>query len=545
MSDLASKTHYEILTFDGRDWRIVSISERERDALKQAKATKLHARCSAVKVLRETMTAGDVRTVQIYFNGEEPKKAQDVSDRDDQPLICWRSSDFYSYEGRRLIGILLHNALHRWQVTPSELIHHLPHFQRLENEDQLLKSCVQKTAIDQISQSGETVQRRMRTIFDLIAQATQRLDQVKKAGEIPSFAEGGLESAIFGLKRHAHRVYLLRAALADHLAGPEGFAAKLDILLDMVQHELPLWVKEALDGFLAELLLPPHQIDRLSPEDADPVTILMNAQNLRSNSGPFSLEGFVETPLALEKSILRHIRMTRHFGDGELMSEISGLFGLWSVFKEDAAQPNEFGWQLGTGFSKRSQAILTDKSISEASKAFDNVLDRLDFLMRLESFAIGTPSHRELSKFVAADVLNDALKARLLSDQTEALYNLLRLSQLQKEMVGSQFESRMKNRFIKACDDLSLTVLTRRRVLDQLLDPIESRHEKALKLLELISDGYFCDGETMTMVKARLGPLLKGSRLTEHLLAHESSDEGRAKKLYYIMGLLTKAGFAA
>jgi len=545
LSELATKTHFEILTFDGRDWRILGISERETDALKRAKALKLHARCSAVKVLRETTTSDAIQTVQIYFNGEEPKKKLEATDREDQPLICWRSSDFYSYEGRRLIGILLHNALHRWQLTPTELVHHLPHFQRLENQDQLLKSCVQKAAIDQVSQSGETVQRRMRAIFDLIAQATHRLDQMKKAGEIPSVTESGFESAIFGLKHHAHRVYLLRAAVADHLAEHESFAAKLDVLLDLVQRDLPLWVKEALDGFLAELLLPPHQIDRLSPDDVDPVRILMNAQDLRSGRGAFSLEGFVETPLALEKSILRHIRMTQKFGDGDLVSEISGLASLWGVFEEDAQEPNEFGWQLGAGFSKRSQAILTDRSISEASKAFGDALDRLDFLMRLESFAIGTPSHRCLSKFVTADILSGSIKTQLLSDKTAPLYQLLRLSQLQKEMAGSKFESRMKNRFIKACDDLSVAVLTRRRVLDQVLEPIESRHEKALKLLELISDGYFCDGETMTMVKARLGPLLKGSRLTEYLLAHETSDEDRARKLHYIMGLLTKAGFAA
>lgn len=545
MSDLAPKTHFEILAFTGHSWRIIGVADKERDALKKAKALKLHAQRSAVKVLRETTRGQDIQTVQIYFHGTEPKQVKNEGEREKAPLICWRASDFYSFEGRRLIGLLLHDILQRWQITPKELVSHLPHFQRLEDEGQLLKSCVQKTAVDQMSGSGESVQKRMRTIFDLIAQAAKRLDENKKTGAIPDLKAGGLESAIHGLEHHSQRAYLLSAAVAAHLADFDDFGTKLDYMLEIFSNRPPAWVAIALDGFLAELLLPPHQIDRLSPDDADSVTQLVNVQMLRCNKGIFSIEGLVETPLALEKSIIRHIRQTRQFGDGELVSEISGLAGLWGIFEEDATRPNEFAWQLSAGFSKRSQAILSEKNISDAAQGFGDILDRLEFLMRLESFAIGTPSHRRLSRYVAKDLTGSALKAQLQTQSSGPLYHLLRLAQVQREVQNSHFENRMKNRFIKACDNLSMMVMGQFKILDQVLSPIENRHEQALKLLELISDGYFCEGETLSLVKSTLSPLLKGSRLTEHLLSSAENDKDRVEKLQYIMSLLTKAGFAA
>ena len=125
--------HYEIMAQRGTGWTILGIRHNEKEAIDVAKKQRKAGGFQAVRVMRERFDAksNTFSTNQVYFEGREAKSKG--PDAGDGPLTCWRPTDFYSVEGRRTIGRLLRDELARWRLTPTELVHHPAHVERLED----------------------------------------------------------------------------------------------------------------------------------------------------------------------------------------------------------------------------------------------------------------------------------------------------------------------------------------------------------------------------------------------------------------------------
>lgn len=558
-----SKQHFEILAHEGNNWVIKNITSSKQAALNLAKNLSLNAQRQAVKILRENTygSAKATQTVQIFYAGQTDFNEKSHISEGERLALCRQLSDLYSYEGRRVITDLLQNFLKRQQITTTELLHHLPHYHRLEAENQILQSCVQRAAIRQVEGSSDSVRQRIRQIFDLIGQAALRLS--KKTCETQTrLVEAEQFSEVFArLGGKRDRVFQFRMVLAKALAGRSKFPAKFPakfpdkflFLIEIIEGGAPQWAIEAIDPFLSEVLSLSGAITNLFPHVQKRGEALSLFYRLQFNgdasanlmiAAALGRDCLSQTRVSIENLILSEIASPLPLAGPELMEELSALQALWQSFGAEVERNNDFGRQLTNAFSKKSETLLTVQRIDNSLEALPGPLDRLECLARLESFAIGAVSRRRLACFIEEILSSHHAVSSITAPKKNGLSRLLRLALLQWEIEASDFEALKKGKYVTALDEVAYGILIKHKPIDVDLLNYETRAEQAIRLLELNVDGYFCTGQTSAHVRQKLNQLLCESQLTD-LISPAGLDAAQQKKqLHYLTQLLEKSGFS-
>ncbi|MFZ5610493.1 MAG: hypothetical protein ACOY99_12900 [Pseudomonadota bacterium] len=553
---MAHDVHYEVLGYDGRKWTLIEVAQSEKAAIANAKAARQGGRNRAVRVLRERKLGqdGEVQTIQVYYDGVKVAGGEGggkMEDENERPANCWKLSDLYSYEGRRTLARLLARNLGQWQITPTELLHHPDYHTRLDSEGTSLQHAVQKVAIIQVQEMDISVQERMRQIYDIIGQAARRLTQAVKDGAVPPVTPETFDAVVRGLAKHEERGLLLMMGLAGYLSQVETLEAKLPIVLRLIEAAPPKWALRALDPLLAEIIANPTHMRQMVGEAGEGLDMIQALQGLRrgvSRAGHATVarliaeNTLVECRLTLERAAVHIVKSPGKLGDGSLLCELEHMRGAWNDFADDIKADTDFSWQMEEAFSRRSERTLSVQAVSQHLDDDDDPLVRLERLAHLAGFALGHASRRQLANFILLLLTSPPTQAQIAATEGKVMRRLRRLASLQGVLAASDFDEVQRGRMTSELDAIAARVMKESGLLGRLAAGTSERWEKALRLLQLIADGYFCVGLTLDMARAQTRDLMRGSKLLDNYLAGAKDQAEMTAKLQKLMALFTIAG---
>lgn len=546
-------THYEILAYDGHRWALIEVAQSEASAIKIAKAARMNGRKRAVKVLREKHDdlGHEIQTIQVFYDGMKVDADHGQSNAKPRPVNCWKAGDLYSYEGRRTITVLLARSLQQWQITPSELLHHPEYYRRLDNEGSALQKAVQRIAIEQVEALAIPVQERMRQIYDIISQAVGLLSAAWKRNTVPTIEPGHVAQALHGIEHENDRGFLLLAGLSEQLRRLDTLTDKAQFMLTVLEEELPVWAVRALDPLLAEIFAGPAQLNLLFPHADNAAERLRELQALRAGHGKdcavriadyIRAGHLIEMCLMLERAAVRHIAAVEALSDGAMLNELHAMQHVKGAFDDELAKDTDFAWKLGKAFSERSDRTMTAQAISSYLSDTDDPLLRAERLIRLEPLAIGRPSHRQIVNFLMPILTSPPNQTAMITATGKVVQRLLRLATLQREIEVAEFEDTEKNRMVRELDQIAYRLMKEHGVLSRIEEAPQPQWQRALKLLELTADGYFCHGMCSELARSKLRQLLKGSNLLNNIMQNAPNETEKTSSLLHLMRLLQAAG---
>jgi hypothetical protein len=153
----------------------------------------------------------------------------------DEIAWCESLTDFYGPASRRVIGGLLRNFLDRFQITPTELLYHYRWMRRLDNQESLQPTAVQKMAALQAAARGADRRERAKAIDKFIAEAITKAREAQASRAAPRLGPDGLKPLVERIAEltvePAERAYWLRHAVSRALEDQNAHATKLETVL--------------------------------------------------------------------------------------------------------------------------------------------------------------------------------------------------------------------------------------------------------------------------------------------------------------------------
>ena len=235
---------YEIYGLKEGRWLLEAVEESEEPAIAHARSLFLVGGWEEVKVLRQRSLMGLVGMETEVFRQKKPtqkdKPVQITRIALKNENRCSDLDDFYTFEGRMIIGRLLRQHLEKFKITATELLHNYKYITKLNDAGNLVGSAIHHVARSQNSAAeGETAKHRAQALEKLVQQGIVKArDLVAEKKKLPKFqvAELAKTSAAIrqavGNTRHA---YVFLTLLTDYFYGGASLYGKMEQALDMME----------------------------------------------------------------------------------------------------------------------------------------------------------------------------------------------------------------------------------------------------------------------------------------------------------------------
>ena len=115
-----------------------------------------------------------------------------------------------------------------------------------------MQNAVQRASVAQVKEVDQSVQVRMKEIFNIIDQAADRLKDNKE--QIPTLKSDSLTDLIKKLEKSEDRSFLMTSAIVKLFSKGKNVQDKLGRLLQMVQMDHPQYVLRIADNMISEYL---------------------------------------------------------------------------------------------------------------------------------------------------------------------------------------------------------------------------------------------------------------------------------------------------
>lgn len=548
----SSNVHYEVLGQRGTAWTILAVIDDQEKAL--AKAREAQASYRAVKVMRERFdkASNTYRSGQIFFSGAQAKPSKFDND---MPSICWKTEDFYSYEGRRAINRLLRKELTEWGLTATELIHSPDMVQRLQDNGTSVQRAVQQTAIVQIRETGQGVQERIKQIYELIEKGSRILR--KDAPDFPEITGDNIDSLVGTIDSKESRSYLLHGALAKYLSGCRDFNDKLTRVIGLIRADHPAWVHEVADNFVAELLSIGKVLPVLIGKRDSLKEEMMAAAELAS--GQASPEDRRFTPDArmvnrliaankmpkTQQSLTRYLSESmsgaRRLVEGTVVEEASAVSELAACLKRpDGTWIGEITMVEAIG--KRCARWLHPEAISELLAGAQDPEQKFERLMTLSRHVFGNSNKRKLGEFLMPIISSPQGEVFLTLEGGTVTAKLKRLRVMQDQVLQCGLQEMHSKKIAEKLDELSCRIIRNAQLIERMTQGKSSSVEKCFSLLRMTVEGYFTRGKADTMARDAIRRSIAKPDFAVGFLETVKSREEKMQKLDALGKLLKQAG---
>lgn len=548
--------HFEVHGQANNRWNLIEIFDEQPEAAALARKLFDSGNYQAVRMLREKFDrdSNEFDSFELLFLGR--KRRASKYDEDDLAIPCRSPSDLYSSEGRKAITRLLASVLESWELTATEILYNLDNYARLQASGTQILNAVQRVSIAQSRETGEPVTERMRHLFALIDTAAGQLRKKLAAG-VPSLRDMRFIDVIDQVKdREDHRL-LLAASIAAELGTLKGTPAKFERLMSFMRFDHPAWVMKTLDMFLSEQLAHRRLLKSLF-DVTDLVALLESIARLSrgalgeraTNEHLSLLDGFLKARhlsqcrAVLVGHISHELAVNRRLTDLDLLGEFKAIARLGNGIGEaiDADLPDRPLLEL---LDERFGRLLNPQTLGEFLAAGRNPAEKVQKLIDLERFVVGPSNRRLLANYIVpllSDPVNEAFWLEPMGAGHAARMKLV--TRLQKRVHVSGFQSLHKSRIAGQLDRLGAQLLVRSKILQRLKKSDASAAHKGQKLLIMLAEGYFTDGEARDAAEADMRQYMNEPAFLAPVVEAKSRTE-REKAVIRLKKLLADAGIAA
>ena len=524
--------HYEVFLRRSKagGWTLHGAWPKRDVAIAEAKAKLAQNEAVGVRVFKETFKAetGDFMTLKVFEEGEvaDSKKKKDAG----TSLPCFKADDFYSFHGRRTISRLLREALGRWRITATELLHHTGHIERLELTGTVMQHAVQKAAVKHAGATGEPVQEIVKQLNDLVSRAIQRVVADERGGRLPRItAERSYAALCTQYAEGGGAEYYLNAAIAWYVEDAQSWSEKLDRVVQLMS-DLPAEEGVArttglgvIDALIADMLeggaaladLLGEQADlgtallkladlflgRLSPAEGDPPGVIALARE-------FAAGNLLNARAAIAQRVLTEIKGVRRLVPESLDEEVKlmRVLAMRMAMGQGALASQE---EILDAFTARSKHLVMSGTIDKYLENAHRPEDKIEKLYTLEENVIGVANKRELSTFILG-ILGSPRTDAYFTESTEApAARLQALTQIAKRNQRSGFQELEKRQVAEKLDLVALRIEQKAGMLDGIVRAAGNPLIAAERLLGLIVNGLLPEGALSVAVRERVKELTK------------------------------------
>jgi hypothetical protein len=513
---LARQVHFEVFRRAGArgGWTLHEVvNERDR-AMNMAKEMMTgEKKATGVKVVKETYDddSGDYLSLKIFEDGATQMKLAPAQEDAPQATPCFKPDDLYSYHARQTMMRLLADFLARNKVTITELIHRADLLDKLEATGTVYQHAVQKIAVAQAASGTTPVQQIVKTLNELIDQATQRVYRDQRKGLFPNPHADQFAELATKLAGQGDAAYLFNGALARSLKDTNGWNEKILALIEILGYapesgDPRTLILSSIDAVMSEALSAStalHELLGPSENLADALTRLVELflgkivmedakGGLVALSARFAADELPEARTAIAGRIVAEFKSPKRLRPDSLVEELKALRRLANrvVYGVGKFLSHE---DLITAFTLRSKRLVTQETLSTYIHdcAVDEKIERLLFV---EENIIGIENKRQLASFILP-VMNAAAFDNFFQEpKVPVLQRLQRLAQLQARVRRSSFVDAQQEEIAGRMDRLACEVAARAKLFENLEAKNQNHVAKATTLLKLAMGGFFTEG---------------------------------------------------
>ena len=557
---LGSSTHFELMARHGRRWTVIDVLNDRNTAMKTAEKLWASKQYEGVRLVKETFDkeTGNFSSIELLKRGGfEGKKPREVVT---EVTPCLTPNELYSADGRRSVWDLLHNTLADWSVTPTELLHNLDHYYKLYNTGLKLEDAIQRTVVT-FDDDEESIQVRMRRLRKVVDACVDILKA--EQDNIPVLEEGRLKPLIAALQDKTNRNFLLTASIANYLKDIHSVEDKLGRLVVFVSKSRPLWVLEILDQIISELLLIDRLLRILSADDEDHIVFLtvlthvaggslgrLDAQSYYKALAPElkQLDEFVEQGLLPETRRVLKIRLekeilaSKSLTDGGVSAQVKALAGLRDDVLSQQFEESSLD-SLEEAIKVRESRLVNTQSIGDKLNEISDPLDQVQYLIDLINACTGETNKRTAANCILPVMSNPRAEAVFMGLSGKPLARMPEIVELQRQVLTSDMTEMFKRKISEKLDMFCRAVLDSTDLMRKIHHMNISSQEKAMKLLHMLADDYFTDGDARSRVEAQALIYMRQTDFTDQLLAAQPDDKPEQVLLEF-RDLLESAGLS-
>ncbi|MCG8690039.1 MAG: hypothetical protein MI806_02405 [Minwuiales bacterium] len=552
--------HFEVLAQRGNSWTILGIFDEEAEAVEAAKAGRIAGGFGAVKVMRERFDeASGTFTSRKVFSQGEPRRRSKADDGSVTVAPCLRVIDFYASDGRATIGRLLNEELNRLGLTVSEMLHNPDNLSRVQQDTNAVQRAVQRAAIAQVKETGQSVTERAKELFALIDKAAEKLNTDWKTDRIPSFKPQTFDDMIDRLEDRPDRNYLLSSALVGHLRGTKSMREKVGRILSLVSAYHPSWVVQVADTLLGDLLSGVTVLKEFLGDQQNRGTALVHLadmsrgcftgggstmpEDVRALNHMINEDVLPEAQNALKTRFIHELNSPRRLNEASLLEELGSLGRVIDhLRREDGSLIG--GFELREVLKNRCSRYLNPDSIGECLRDAEDPGDRIHTLLWIEPYIVGAENKRRLVNYILPILASPDNETFFVEQNGTVVQRLQRLVVLQRQVIKSGFQEVHKRKMAARLDEFCARVLEENEFFQRLNQQDEPPVEKGIKMLKMCASGCFTAGASSKRARKETVRYLKSDGFLDAYLAGAADDTARADMLMDFHKLLSQAGIA-
>lgn len=540
----SKSTHYEVFVRKEKygAWTMLGAQYDRTKSIDEAKSILKQGGAVAVRVLKETFDekTGDFRSLRVFQDGatEDPPKSKDKGGKSEIQLPCFKPEDLYSMHARRTIARLLRPALSRWRITPTELMHHAPHINRLEQAGTELQHAIQKMAVKHAGATGQPVQPMMLKLNELVDKAISRVLIDSQANLFPDIRKAGFGKICEVLKGKQNVIYVLNGAIAAHIDGADSWRQKLALILDLID-EVPPKGKmrdkalNTIDSLIAEMLSGNAALGDLlgDQKDLGHALLLITdlflgkvdnsdksiARGVRTLSKLFSEGQLLESRIAIAKRILSEISSVRRLCPTSIDEEIKicrllanrMVLGQGSLISAD---------EILDAFTTRSKQFVMADRVDAYLASCDTAYERMEKLLDLEENIVGTANKRAVGKFFLGLMSSPRTEQYFLGNKEPVSNRLTQLTTIQRRVMKSNFQENNQESMLDGIDRIANEIEERSGMLKSIKLRKISPAEKAFILLRLLTSSVIPEGQLSEKARFMVRQLIRDASFMPSLM---------------------------
>jgi hypothetical protein len=426
-------------------------------------------------------------------------------------------------------------------MTITELLYSLDNYDKLDNSGTLLQNAVQRVAIS-IEDNSDSVQERMRKLYRVINMAVSIIKA--ETENVPSLATGRLAPLVIKLDDKQNKTFLLTASMVDYISPAKTIIDKFGRIIIFPSKSRPDWVMAILDRFISEFLMHQRLISHLLEDEknldrGDYLLRLLYLQDGKIETY-YKVEEQTHLPMELERLnyymgegmlplsqkklvglIHKELLSSRPLNTGGIVSQLGALRKLFdtsvSIIADEGGQE-----QLEEAIKTRSSRLINSQVIGELLYDINDPFSQMDFLLDLEHLAMGNSNKRTIANFMLPIMSRPDYEAIFLGMDANPLDCMRKLVTLQERVLNTGMTEMHKRKVAERLDSFSKIIMNNTQILKKVHELKMPLHEKTLKLLNMIADGYFTDGESRGKAESQVRLYMKQPSFTEDLIKGQS-----------------------
>lgn len=554
-----SGTHFEVQADHGRGWSVQAVLDDLNAAKERAEDIKTATKAIAVKVLRVGYDErkSEFVEVQVHYVGEKRPDVVGKGDLLDAGPNCEKGKDLHALASRRVIKRVLKTWLEGVKVQPIELLHHAELIAKLDGAGTVLQGAVQRAAIAQAQQSGQSAQQRQRELYDVVDQAAAMIRPIWRDENRPKLTNDDIDALAASLPDDEDLTIFV--ALTERLQSCKSISEKLDTLMRMMMAVQSDRAVAVLDNFLTDFVEDGVFMRAVVGEQAQLGDALLRAIALLAGDDPSAIgapehfQAFIARLQAEQlprcrKALVRRIVTTLASqqsltNDGPL-GEVAFNKKLASLLQQEKGGFLG-GEEMHEAFLSRSERYVSANAIGKITEDLARPDERILAILNLVDGIFGERNVRRLGEYIVAIVEQPNNRRELAEDDQPPLTRMRCVASLQEKTLASRLPAFQIDKVSEILDEICAEIMDREKVLKRVVARASTPASGAVALLQLLGSGALTKGIASEQAQALAQKALRTPGLIEAVLADAKDADDKKRRLLEFYQLIEQADLPA